>query len=39
MEGTAGCYALFHVLVFLASPNDPGTLKFVLEVYKNKLIN
>lgn len=30
---------LFHVLVFLAFPNDPDGLKFVLEVYKNKLIS
>lgn len=33
MEGAAGCCGLFHVLVFLAVPNEPEALKFVLKVY------
>lgn len=33
MEGAAGCCGLLHVLVFLAVPNEPKGLKFVLEVY------
>lgn len=33
MEGTVGYCGLFHVLVFLAVPNEPKALKFVLEVF------
>lgn len=40
MEETVGCCGFFHVLVFLAVPNEPKGLKFVLEVFKkNKFIS